>query len=101
MGKAESQVAQQCEWPAVLPGFVLPACNQRDQREHGRSTRFKRKFVRPDKPARLGRPDDRMEVRLADSTPRSGEPATWGSGQRQVNCSWATWAPFNGRYGLL
>jgi hypothetical protein len=29
------------------------------------------------------------------------EPATWGSGQRQLNCSWATWAPFNGSYGLL
>src|SRR6267142_71273 len=38
-----------------------------------------------------------MEVILTDSTRRTGEPATWGSGQRQVNCSWATWAPFNGR----
>src|SRR5262245_18195726 len=36
------------------------------------------------------------EVRLADSTPRLGEPATWGSGQRKVNCSTETWAPFNG-----
>jgi hypothetical protein len=26
--------------------------------------------------------DDRVEVRLTDSTPKSGEPATWGSGQR-------------------
>src|SRR5215510_7271151 len=101
MGKAESQVAQHCEWLAGLPGFVPPACSQRDRREHGRSIRFKRKFVGPDKPARRGRPDDRVEVRLTDSTPRTGEPATWGSGQRQVNCSWATWAPFNGRHGLL
>src|SRR6201992_21910 len=34
-------------------------------------------------------------------TPRTGEPATWGSGQRWLDCSWATWAPYNGRYGLL
>jgi hypothetical protein len=44
---------------------------------------------------------DRVEVRLTDSTPRSGEPITWGSGQRQLKCSWATWAPFEGRRGLL
>jgi hypothetical protein len=37
-----------------------------------------------------GRPDDLAEVRLADSTLRSGEPATWGSGQRELNRSWAT-----------
>ena len=42
-----------------------------------------------------------MEVRLTDSTPRPGEPVTWGSGQRWLNCSWATWAPFNGRHSLL
>ena len=36
-------------------------------------------------------------VRLADSTLRSGEPATWGSGQRKLSCSRETWAPFNGR----
>jgi hypothetical protein len=48
-GKAESQAAQECKWPGVLPGFVPPASNQRDQREHGRSIRFKRKFVGPDK----------------------------------------------------
>jgi len=33
------------ERPEVLPGFVPPACNQRKQREQGRSIRFKRKFV--------------------------------------------------------
>ena len=44
-----------------------------------------------------GRPDDLTEVRLADSTPRSGEPATWGSGQRKLNRSWETWALFKGR----
>jgi hypothetical protein len=92
---------RQRERPAVLPGFVPPACNQRGQREQGRSIRFKRKLVRPAKPMRREGPDDRMEVRLADSTLRSGEPATWGSGQRWLDCSWATWAPYNGRHGLL
>jgi hypothetical protein len=29
---------------------------------------------------------------LADSTLRSGEPVTWGSGQQLMNRSWATWA---------
>ena len=81
----------------MLPGFVPPACNQRGSCEQGRSVRFKRKLVGPAKPKRREGADDRVEVRLADSTPRSGEPATWGSGQRKLNCSWATWAPCNGR----
>jgi RNA-directed DNA polymerase len=38
-----------------------------------------------------------MEVRLADITLRSGEPTTWGSGQRKLNCSKETWAPYKGR----
>ena len=38
-----------------------------------------------------------MAVRLADSTLRSGEPVTWGSGQQSMNRSWATWALFNER----
>src|SRR5713226_7654478 len=46
---------------------------------------------------RRERPDDLAEVRLADSTRRSGEPATWGSGQRKVSRSTETWAPYNGR----
>src|SRR5437867_10520602 len=57
-------------------------------------------LVRSDKLARQGGPEDLVEVRLADSTPRSGEPATWGSGQRKSNRSWETWAPFNGRIRL-
>src|SRR5580693_2409871 len=65
---------RQRERPAVLPGFLPPACNPRDRREQGRSIRFKRQLV---------------------------EPATWGSGQRWLDCSWATWAPYNGRHGLL
>jgi hypothetical protein len=40
------------EHSGMLPGFLPPACNQRDACEQGRSIRFKRKFVRPDKPAR-------------------------------------------------
>jgi len=59
-----NQRPRQCEQSKVLPGFVPPACNQRKQREQGRSIRFKRKFVGPDEPPRWGRPDDRMEVRL-------------------------------------
>ena len=38
-----------------------------------------------------------VEVRLVDSTLSMGEPCTWGSGQRELNCSGDTWAPFKGR----
>ena len=34
---------------------------------------------------RQGSMEDLMEVGLTDSTLRSGEPATWGSGQRKCN----------------
>src|SRR5216684_6466506 len=54
-------------------------------------------LVRSDKPTRRERPDDLAAVRLADSTRRSGEPATGGSGQRKVSRSMDTWAPYNGR----
>jgi hypothetical protein len=37
-----------------------------------------------------GGTDGLMEVRLADSTLRSGEPVTWGSGQQLLNRLWAT-----------
>ena len=40
------------ERPELLPGFVPPACNQRKQREQGRSIRFRRKPVGPAKPKR-------------------------------------------------
>ena len=59
--------------------------------------RVQAELVGSDKPTRRGRSDGLAEVRLADSTLRSGEPATWGSGQQKLNRSWATWAPFNGR----
>src|SRR6516162_9810488 len=89
------------ECSGVLPGFVPLACCRRVSCEQGRSVRVKRKLVGSDKPVRRGRSDALTEVRLADSTRRPGEPATWGSGQRKLNCSWATWAPSNGRSGLL
>ena len=44
-------------------------------------------LVGSDEPATRGRSDDVVEVRLADSTPRPGEPATRGSGQRKLNRS--------------
>src|SRR5262249_50454561 len=44
----------------------------------------------------------RHETRLLrPDTRRSGEPATWGSGQRKESRSTDTWAPYNGRIGLL
>jgi len=46
--------------------------------------------VGSNKPITRGRPEDLAEVRLADSTPRSGEPITWGSGQRELDRSWET-----------
>src|SRR5262245_33172885 len=54
-------------------------------------------LVGSDKPTTQGRPDDLAAVRLADSTRRSGEPATGGSGQRKGSRSTDTWAPYNGR----
>src|SRR5215469_16776582 len=85
------------ECSGVLPGFVPPACSQRVSWEQGRAAGFKRSFVRSDKPRKRGGSDDQAAVRLAGSTQRSGEPTTRGSGQRKLNCSWETWAPFNGR----
>src|SRR5215467_5488610 len=74
--------SRQREWTEVLPGFLPPACNRRVGREQGRSIRFRREPVGPAELMRREGPDDRVEVRLTGSTPRSGEPATWGSGQR-------------------
>ena len=47
-------------------------------------------LVGSDKLHKRGRSDDLAEVRLPDSTSRPGEPVTWGSGQRKLNCSWET-----------
>ena len=90
LGGRQKFKARYGEHLEMLPGFVPPACNQRISWEQGRSIRFRRKPVGPDKLARRGRSDGLVEVRLADSTPRSGEPATWGSGQQKMNCSWET-----------
>src|SRR5271166_2184236 len=83
----------------MLPGFVPPACHQKVPCEQGRAVGFKRRLVGPAKPKRRERSNDPAAVRLADSTPRLGEPTTWGSGQRVLSCSKATWPPCNGRYG--
>src|SRR5262250_2778199 len=61
------------------------------------SRQVQAQLVRSDKPTKQEGSDDLTAVRLADSTLRSGEPTTWGSGQRKLNCSWETWAPFKGR----
>ena len=44
-------------------------------------------LVGSDEPTTRGRPEDLAEVRLVDSTLRAGEPATWGSGQRELDRS--------------
>ncbi len=44
-------------------------------------------LVGSDKRDARGRSDGLAEVGLTDSTPRPGEPATWGSGQRRESCS--------------
>src|SRR4051812_41864691 len=69
--------------------------------KQGRAVGLKRELVGPAKPKRRERSEGPTAVRLADSTPRSGEPATWGSGQRALNCSKATWPPCKGGYGHL
>ena len=43
---------RQREQSEALPGFIPPACNQRKQREQGRSIRFRRELVGPAKPKR-------------------------------------------------
>ena len=49
-------------------------------------------LVGSDKLIMRGGTEGRMEVRLADSTLRSGEPVICGSGQQLLNRLWATWA---------
>src|ERR1700746_784247 len=100
MGKAVFPGTTRCA-SGKLPGFVPRACNQRISWEQGRSIRFRRKPVGPDKLARRGRSDGLVEVRLADSTPRAGVPATWGSGQEKMNCSLETCALSKKRAGLV
>ncbi len=40
--------------------------------------------VEPNKPLKQGWLDDPLGVGLADSTPRPGEPVTWGSGEQSI-----------------
>ena len=101
LGGRQKFKARNGEHLEMLPGFVPPACHQKVPCEQGRAAGFKRKLVGPAKPKRQERSNDPATVRLADSTPGSGEPATWGSGQRAMDCSEATWSPCNGRHGHL
>lgn len=43
------------------------------------------KPVEPNKPMKQGWLDGLSEVLLVDSTPRQGEPVTWGSGEQDLN----------------
>ena len=100
-GKAESQAASAASGLRCSRGSYRQHATEGLDANKGDPHRFKRKLVGSDKSMRRGGSDDRMEVRLTDSTLRTGEPATWGSGQRWLNRSWATWAPSNGRRSLL
>ena len=57
--------------------------------------------VGSDKPTKQGWADGLLEVGLADSTWRQGEPVTGGSGQRGLNLSKETWAPYKGTVRAL
>jgi hypothetical protein len=93
---------RQGECPVVLPGFVPPACRRRISGEQGRSVRLPASVgVGSDKPIKQGRPDGLAEVRLVDSTLRSGEPITWGSGQRRLSRFGKHRLHLKGGYGLL
>jgi hypothetical protein len=81
----------------VLPGFLRPACCPKVPCEQGRAVGLKRELVGPAKPKWRERSEGQAAVRLADNTPRSGEPTTWGSGQRALTCSKATWSPCKGK----
>jgi hypothetical protein len=85
----------------VLPGFVPPACCPKVPCEQGRAVGLKRELVGPAKPKWRERSEGQAAVRLADSTPRSGEPATWGSGQRALNCSKATGRRFISLHSVI
>src|SRR6516162_3361091 len=95
-GKAESQCAS---WRVHRGASGVRTAGMQPKGFMGtrESRQVQAKLVRSDKPTKQGGSDDLAAVRLADNTLRSGEPATRGSGQRKLNCSWETWAPFNGR----
>jgi len=75
------------ERSAVFPGFVPSACSQKGIMGTREIRLVQAELVGSDKLTMRGRSDDHAEVRLADSTLRSGEPVTWGSGQQVVNRS--------------
>ena len=75
------------EHKAVFPGLVSSACSLRAIMGTREVRLVQAELVGSDKLTMRGRPDDHSEVRLVDSTLRSGEPVTWGSGQQEVNRS--------------
>ena len=79
------------------PGVGTAGMRSRDFMGTRENRQVQHVVVGSDKLATRGRPDDLAVVGLAHSTPRPGEPATWGRGQRWVICSEATWAPCKGR----
>lgn len=89
MGKAESQEAYgRVFWGAS--GVRTAGMSSKDFMGTREIRRVQAELVGSNKRPTRGRPDGLAEVRLTDSTRRSGEPTTGGSGQRSVNRSWAT-----------
>jgi hypothetical protein len=81
-GKAETRAAtRQVTWDAS--GVRTAGMQPKDFMGTRESRQVQASLVGSDKPTKRGRPEDLAAVRLADSTRRSGEPATWGSGQRK------------------
>src|SRR6516165_11567114 len=100
MGKAEAQAAT---WRVTWDASGVRAAGMQPKGSMGtrESRPIQAMTCKVRQAERRGRPDDRTAVRLADITRRPGEPATGGSGQRKESRSTATWAPCNGRTGLL
>ena len=88
-GKAEAQYASwRVCWGAS--GVHTVSMQPKDFMGTRESRQAQARLVGSDKLNKRGRSEGLTEVRLPDSTSRSGEPATWGSGQRKLNCSWET-----------
>ena len=86
MGKAEFQDAKwQVFWGAS--GVRTVSMQSKDIMGTREIRLVQAELVGSDKLTMRGRSDDHSEVRLVDSTLRSGEPVTWGSGQQVVNRS--------------
>jgi hypothetical protein len=86
MGKAE---LQDVKWRVFWGASGVRTVGMRSKDFMGtREIRLvQAELVGSDKLAMRGRSDNHSEVRLVDSTLRSGEPVTWGSDQQVVNRS--------------